>query len=62
MKEGKGGFSIMAYKKRCTNRKKRTLSQEQIAKMQEGKRRKQVHTQRMAGIADLEKQLRKHGM
>lgn len=47
----------MAKKRRST--KKRTISPEQLKKMQEGRERKRKHDERVKGLSDLETRLRK---
>ena len=59
----KRGFMFMAKRKTST-KKKRTISPEHLAKMQEGRRRKQEiakHGDRAAGLREVEKRLRKNG-
>lgn len=48
----------MARKRRSSG-KKRTISPEQLAKMQAGREKKRKHNERIAGLADLENRLRK---
>lgn len=39
--------------------KKRTISPEQIQKMQEGRKRAQIHKERVASMSELEERLKK---
>ena len=51
-------------KRKTSTKKKRTISPEHLAKMQEGRRRKQEiakHGDRAAGLREVEKRLRKNG-
>ena len=49
----------MAKRRRKATGKKRTISPEHLAKMQEGKQAKQRYRERMEGLAELETRLRK---
>lgn len=45
--------------KRRKSTKKRTISPEHLAKLQEGRKKKQVHDKRMKDLSELETRLRK---
>lgn len=49
----------MAKRQRKSTGKKRTISPEHLAKMQEGKQAKQRYRERMEGLSELETRLRK---